>query len=480
MSDLPLNEIFGGFDFDETKAVAVAISGGSDSTALLFLLQDRFKTLPVSPRIIAITIDHGLRSESGREAHEVSALCARNGMEHVTGNWSGAKPGSGLQAAARDARYALLSEAAIQAGAGLVFTGHTFDDQIETVAMRMARGRSMGNAGLAGIAPCTLAFNDLHDGAPVWFVRPLLNARRAALRGYLKGRGIGWINDPSNTDEKYERVAVRQSLPDETALGVVQREAAAKRFETSHGAAKLIKRFAREVTRGLIFVEPEICGEPLAIHTLTVLIAFAGGAGWIADEASGEAIIQGLADFKSGTRKAPLRMTASGALIDVRKNGVFMLREKRELLETAKRAQFDGFYRAVAGFPIVSSFRGRVAEPGIKSAEGANSDEPVEDAFPSVMTTVFTPPSNVALFTPGSSTRPRNDAVTANITIPPSLLAHASSTHPMLESAAPVRRLLNPWPDLVPLFDFEMAQALTKMIGLPALPRTPIHFDGKN
>ena len=360
----------------------------------------------------------------------MSALCARTGIEHVTSGWSGSKPKTGLQAAARNARYALLSEAAARAGATLVLTGHTFDDQLETVAMRMARDGSPDNAGLAGIAPCTLAFNDLRDGEPIWFARPLLRVRRAALRDYLEGRGIGWIDDPSNANEKYERVAVRQSALDETMLARVQGETAARRFETSHGAAVLIERYAQEVTPGLVFVAPEIEGEPLAVHALKALIAFAGGAGWLAEPSIGESILRGLADFKAGTRKAPLRMTASGALIDVRKPGVYLLREKREILEASKRAVFDGFYREVAMLPTS--------------------------------------------FSPQEAGRRKEAAVT------PSLLAHARLTHPVLESGTAVSRLINPWPDLVPLFDLEMAQALTKLAGLPALPAPPIHFDDKN
>lgn len=427
---LPLDEIFGGIDFGGLKTVAVAISGGSDSTALLFLLQDYFKSVASATRIIAITIDHRLRTESGREVHEVSTLCARNGIEHVTGVWSGAKPKTGVQAAARNARYALLNKDAARAGAALVLTGHTYDDQLETVAMRMARDGSSDNAGLAGIAPCTLAFNDLHDGDPIWFARPLLKVRRAALRDYLQGRGIGWIDDPSNANEKYERVAVRQTALDETMLARVQGEAAARRFETTRGAAVLIERYAQEAMPGLVFVGAEIGDEPMATHTLSALIAFAGGAGWLAEPSSAEPILQGLADFKAGTRKVPLRMTASGALIDVRKSGVFLLREKRVVLEASKRAAFDGFYREVA---MLASLRS-----------------------------------------------PQEAGRRKDVTIPASLLAHARTSGPVLESAPPVRRLINPWPDLVPLFDLEMAQALTKMAGLPALPRPAIHFDDKN
>ncbi len=477
---LPLDDLFGGIDFGDLNTVAVAISGGSDSTALLFLLQDYLKLLPAAPRIFAITIDHRLRPESAREAHEAGALCARNGIEHVTSVWSGLKPRTGVQAAARNARYALLSEAAARAGATLVLTGHTFDDQLETVAMRMARDRSIDNAGLAGIAPCTLAFNDLHDGGPVWFVRPLLKVRRAALRDYLNGRGIGWIDDPSNVNEKYERVTVRQTALDGAMLSRVQGEAAARRFESCHGAAELIERYAQEMTPGLVFVAPEIGVEPLAVHALTALIAFAGGAGWLAEPSSGEFILQGLADFKAGARKAPLRMTASGTLIDVRKEGVFLLREKRVLLATAKRAAFDRFYREVARAITGPLFRGGKAEPGIQISGGESRDEKVKAVNVPRASFLFTSPSDPALWIPDFAKRPRNDGVMVDAAIPPALLAHACAAHPQPESGAVVRRLLNPWPDLVPLFDLEMAQALAKMIRLPALPVAPIHFVDKN
>jgi tRNA(Ile)-lysidine synthase len=196
-------EIFGAIDFDRLTTVVAAVSGGSDSLALLFLLDDLRKARASFPHILVVTVDHGLRPEAREEASYVAELCKAAGLEHRVLSWTGPKPVSGISARARDARYALLCGAAREAGTDVVLTGHTRDDQNETFMMRSARG---GERGLAGMAPVTLLERE------TWLVRPLLGVTRERLRQYLRGRDIVWRDDPSNTNPRYERVRVREAL----------------------------------------------------------------------------------------------------------------------------------------------------------------------------------------------------------------------------------------------------------------------------
>ena len=207
--------------------VIVAVSGGSDSTALLVLLRQWLAMSADSPGLHAVTVDHGLRAASAEEAGAVARLCAGLGVSHETLCWDGPKPSTGRMAAAREARYRLLDAAAQRHGARLVMTGHTQDDQAETIAMRAARGPGIG---LAGIAPASLYRRR------TWFVRPLIGLSRAALRRHLIGAGTGWIDDPTNTDLRNERARVRAAMPD--AEG--NRQAASLRIAGALAAARLI------------------------------------------------------------------------------------------------------------------------------------------------------------------------------------------------------------------------------------------------
>ncbi|MGN7773886.1 tRNA lysidine(34) synthetase TilS [Phyllobacterium sp. 22552] len=202
-----LNGIFSAIDFEGSRSIVVAVSGGSDSLALLYLLLDYRKSRPSFPEIVAVTIDHGLRPESRDEANYVAELCQKAGISHRILSWHGQKPDTGLSAKAREIRYKLLCDVARDAGAGIILTGHTLDDQVETFLMRSDRSvADSSERGQASMALATLLERE------VWLVRPLLNMRREELRDYLRMLGVTWKDDPSNDSLKYERVRVRKSI----------------------------------------------------------------------------------------------------------------------------------------------------------------------------------------------------------------------------------------------------------------------------
>jgi tRNA(Ile)-lysidine synthase len=185
--------------FEARASVAVAVSGGRDSVALALLAHEwageRYG------RVLALIVDHGLRPDSVGEARSTHERLSALGIATETLAWSGDKPATRLQQAAREARYRLLFEACRRHGILHLLTAHHASDQAETLAMRAARGS--GPDGLAGMAA-------LVEHRDARLLRPLLAVPRARLTATLATRGIGWIDDPSNEDRRFERVRVRQ------------------------------------------------------------------------------------------------------------------------------------------------------------------------------------------------------------------------------------------------------------------------------
>ena len=136
-------------DLSDAPVLILAVSGGPDSTALLWLAARWRAGAKQGPKLIAVTVDHGLRKESAREVLGVKRLAKKLGIEHRTLRWTGKKPKTSIQEGARGARYRLLYDAAQKAGASHVLTAHTLDDQAETVLFRLARGS--GLSGLQGM-----------------------------------------------------------------------------------------------------------------------------------------------------------------------------------------------------------------------------------------------------------------------------------------------------------------------------------------
>lgn len=321
------------FDIPLRRSIVAAISGGSDSTALLLLLRDHLAAAAPTARLIAATVDHGLRAESAAEAEAVARLCASFGIEHRTLTWTGEKPASGIPAAAREARYRLLAEAAREAGTDLVFTGHTADDQLETVAMRKER-RGDGR-GLAGMAPATLYAGD------VWICRPLLGTRRDVLRDYLRRQNIGWIDDPTNVDRTYERPRMREAmttasdnLAAEAALLEVV-EAGAEREALGVQATHLITAHAERDPSGVVLLEPAFAAfgdTAAATYALRLLLATVGGSEHLPDHERSAALFARLGE-------PGLRATLSRCVVENRKDGLRIRREKRAGTPIPARAQ---------------------------------------------------------------------------------------------------------------------------------------------
>src|SRR6185312_9081860 len=124
-------------EWKAAPAIVLAVSGGPDSIALMWLAARWRRALKQGPRLIAVTVDHGLRPEAAREARDVKRLAGTLELPHRTLRWTGTKPNTGLPAAARAARYRLLAKAARSSGATHILTAHTRDDQAETLLMRM-------------------------------------------------------------------------------------------------------------------------------------------------------------------------------------------------------------------------------------------------------------------------------------------------------------------------------------------------------
>lgn len=184
--------------------IGLAVSGGSDSIALLTLARDWAVSRGAS--LLVLTVDHRLRPGSAAEAVQVASLAVDLGLTHRTLCWDAPVP---RQSAARQARHALLAGALREAGGQLLLTGHTATDQAETVLMRARQGS--GWYGLAGMRPLSLS-PVWPEGAGIWIARPLLSETREALRGWLEGQGRDWIDDPSNTNTAFERVRTRMKL----------------------------------------------------------------------------------------------------------------------------------------------------------------------------------------------------------------------------------------------------------------------------
>jgi len=267
------------------QAWAVAVSGGGDSMALMTLLcvhaRQRGYRLP-----IVLTVDHGLRRSSAKDAKTVAAWAKRLGLSTTVLKWRGKKPKSGVEAAARQARYRLMGDFLRKQEIGTLFVGHNQDDQAETFLLRLARGSGLdGLAGMRPRAPWPV------EGFPeLDLARPLLGLGREGLRAYLAAKGQDWLEDPMNQDCAFDRVKVRKAASALAQAGLTSARIAAAAAHLARAreslevmTAAVLARAVRRQENGSVLLDPAAMAaapREVGLRTLASVLMAVGGEGY--------------------------------------------------------------------------------------------------------------------------------------------------------------------------------------------------------
>lgn len=236
---------------------AVGVSGGADSLALIFLLADWARQSGVE--ITALTVQHGLRPEAEDEAQYVARLMREHNIKHQILYWEGEKPSSGIENAARQARYDLMYNWCVAQGVKSLLIAHHKRDQAETFLMRLQRGS--GVDGLAAMAP----ISKWHD---LLVVRPLLQVNPEDLREYLQKNNIAWVEDSSNRCEDFLRVKIRNLLPElESYIGLTRERICNTALEMGR-----VRDYLEKQTSGFVGKNVCFCGEWVCFLNLRNLL----------------------------------------------------------------------------------------------------------------------------------------------------------------------------------------------------------------
>ena len=307
-------------DLQAFPVIALAVSGGPDSTALMLLAARWRDALTTKPKLVAVTVDHGLRKESKGEAAAVARLARKLNIPHRTVRWNGRKPSTGVQEKARAARYRLLGEAAQRAGAAHILTAHTLDDQAETVLIRMSRG-----SGLTGLGAMTRIAPLPPDGKSlVVLVRPLLDITKARLIATLDIAKIPYADDPSNRKPRFARSRLRGVMGAlaEEGLDATRLAQLARRLKRAEGAIEAaVDRAMNELTvelspPGSLCIEASRFADlpaEIALRLLGRAVARAGDEGPV--ELGKLEALKCAVDRAQTAREGRFRRTLAGAVV---------------------------------------------------------------------------------------------------------------------------------------------------------------------
>lgn len=340
---------------ETAPGLVLAVSGGPDSTALMWLAARWHRALRLrdKPALLAVTVDHGLRRESAGEARAVARLAKQLGVPHRTLRWSGRKPATGVPEAARIARYALLAQAAHKAGATHVLTAHTRDDQAETVLMRLARG-----SGLTGLGAMAMLTGLVAPGAtPLLLARPLLGLPKTRLIATLDAARVAYADDPTNRDPRFTRPRLRDLMAalEREGLGAARLTLLAHRLRRADQAVEIavdaaqIAVSTRPWTAGIEFDAPLFDRLPaeVALRLMGRAVALAGDEGPV-ELGKLESLLAAVAG-----RDGVLRRTLAGALVTCRGTRIGI-----ETAPARRKPQASGAKR-----PLTKPGRGNGARP---------------------------------------------------------------------------------------------------------------------
>ncbi len=293
MLQAKLNHLYGYVQSLDTDAIAIAYSGGGDSTALLHMLRDY-------PGVShAFIVDHALREGSDQEARQAAEFARHLGYVTEVIKWDHDNPAKGLQVKARAFRYAAMGRACRAAGIKHLMTAHTADDQAETILMRKAR--DTGWRGLAGMAKVSYAplWPALAD---VYLHRPLLQSSRQDLRDYNIREGLSWVDDPSNENQDFTRIQARTALTPKPEMTVKLLDVQAQNWTRLLAEQRLfgtwLSHHANITPQGYVLTE-RVPPAELLLHLLRAV----SGTGGPIDAARRENLVQemGRADFTAAT-----------------------------------------------------------------------------------------------------------------------------------------------------------------------------------
>lgn len=375
---------------DIRPPVAVAVSGGADSMALLLLCRDwlnQFDDADGCDRLLALTVDHGLRPESATEARQVADWCRAQGIAHQTLRWTEDKPAGCIQAAARQKRYALLEAACIDAGIGDLLLAHHREDQAETLLLNLMRGS--GVHGLSAMQPVSAQ-------GRLRLIRPLLDFPKSALRATLHAAGQDWLEDPSNHDSHYARVRMRtlyQHLVDDgmppdrlTATAAHMQRA---RAAIDHYTDELLSQAAAVADAGIAWLDASVLSaapEEVGLRALARLVTAIGAQRYTPRLNRLENLYAWLCEKPGAGGR-----TLSGCQLLPHRGRILILREMASIgpdldLEPGQSGNWDGRFDVSLSRAAASQYAGQthltiraVGEAGMQQIRALRTEQPASD-----------------------------------------------------------------------------------------------------